>query len=66
MIGGPDLQAGRSNKADSQGQCAILGGQLGDLPLPRLYTDQSQVPCTSHKTAGICVHQRGRAQTKEV
>ena len=44
MIGGPDLRAGRSNKADSQGQCAILGGQLGDLPLPRLYTDLSIQP----------------------
>jgi len=38
MMGGPDLRAGRSIKADSQGNGAILGGQLGDLPLPRSCT----------------------------
>jgi hypothetical protein len=48
--GGPDLRAGRStNKADSSGKGAILDGQLGDLPLPRLYTDRSKVPCPSHR-----------------
>jgi hypothetical protein len=35
---GPDLRAGRSNDADSQG-ISYLGGQLGDLPLPVTCTD---------------------------
>jgi hypothetical protein len=51
---GPDLRAGRSNKADSSGKGAILDGQLGDLPLLRLYTDRSKVPCPSHRARASC------------
>ena len=34
----------------------MLGGQLGDLPLPWATNraDLFQVPCTSHRAAGLC------------
>jgi len=41
----------------------MLGRQLGDLPLPWVTNraDLFQVPCTSHRAAGLCERQRGRA-----
>jgi hypothetical protein len=46
---GPDLRAGRSNEADSLGKEAILGGQLGDLPLPSTVGYESTTESKAHE-----------------